>query len=148
MLFILFIGQPTHLKWSSAISEFQQMKGYKVRGDKNWPYLSCSIRSGCCNTYSKDLWLQRWRNYPYLSIFMLVLMYLYTNRSESFPQPTLWLASQGGWVYSNVLSVRALLLKEKPFCIPRRKQLEAYVMIWRVGETVWKLWLIHEIRNG
>lgn len=47
---------------------------------------------------------------------------------------------------SSVLSVRALLVKEKHFCIPRRKELEAYTMIGRVEEAIWKLLLVHEIR--
>lgn len=45
-----------------------------------------------------------------------------------------------------MLSVRALLVKEKHFCIPRRKELEAFTMIGRVEEAMWKLLLVHEIR--
>lgn len=46
---------------------------------------------------------------------------------------------------SSVLPVRALLVKEKHSHIPRREDLEAYTMIGRVGEAMWKLLLVHEI---
>lgn len=68
-------------------------------------------------------------------------------RSESCPQPPSCVDhhERTGGCRSSVLSVRALLVKEKHFRIPRREELEAYTMIGRVEEAIWKRLLVHEI---